>query len=148
MRDKRAILLNFLNKEILLYLIFGVLTTIINFGIFIGGIALVGNAHYLGVNLCAFLGATIFAFVTNKIFVFESKTWSIKCVIKELLSFFGCRIGSFLIIEEFGLFVSVELFKLDQLDWFIDGTTLSKIILSFIAVLINYIVSKLLIFKK
>ena len=147
MRDKRTILLKVLNKEILLYLVFGILTTIINFGIFIGGISLLGREYYLGVNLCAFLGATIFAFITNKIFVFESKTWSIKCVLKELFAFFGCRIGSFLIIEELGLLVAVEILKLDQLVSIVDGTTLSKIILSFTAVVINYIVSKLLIFK-
>lgn len=54
-----------------MYLVFGVLTTVVNYGVFIIGINISGTEKTLLVNLYAFIAATLFAFITNRLFVFQ-----------------------------------------------------------------------------
>ena len=91
------------NRETLSYLIFGIMTTIVNFGTFIVFNQIFGERYYLLSNIFTFIIATLFAFVTNKQFVFQSKTWAWNTLITELLSFTAARVGTFLVIEEAGL---------------------------------------------
>lgn len=63
-----------------------------------------GSEYYLIANVGSFVCATLFAFITNKYFVFESHSWEIRVWVKEMISFVMSRIVTFLIIEEFGLF--------------------------------------------
>lgn len=60
-----------INREIIMYLVFGVLTTVVNYGVFIIGINISGTEKTLLVNLYAFIAATLFAFITNRLFVFQ-----------------------------------------------------------------------------
>lgn len=137
-----------MNKETMLYLFFGVLTTVVNFGTFVGMNYLIGEKYYLISNIFSFISATLFAFVTNKQFVFESKEWRIGLVVKELVSFFSARISTFILLEEIGLWFAVRILKVSTMKlYFIDGTFLAKIILAFLAVLFNYVLSKWFIFK-
>ena len=132
-----------------MYLIFGILTTFVNFGSFALFEHLLGTKHYLISNILSFVFATSFAFITNKQFVFESKSWKSKIWIKEAISFVSARIGTFLIVEELGLLVSVEMLGVDQYYiWIFSGTLIAKICLAFLAVLVNYILSKWFIFNK
>ena len=137
-----------INRETISYLIFGVMTTIVNFGTFVIFNHIFGNTYYLLSNVFTFIIATLFAFVTNKQFVFKSKVWVWKTLIREFLSFTAARIGTFLIIEEAGLWIAVEFFNADRYHLlFLNGILLSKIFLAFLAVLVNYILSKFFIFR-
>ena len=137
-----------INKEFILYLIFGVLTTIVNFGSFAIFQTILGKEFYLISNVISFVCATTFAFITNKQYVFEKKCWYWEIVIKEAIEFVSARIGTFLVIEELGLLIAVKTIEEIQIeDWPIDGILFSKIILAFLAVLANYILSKFWIFR-
>ncbi|MBQ7936075.1 MAG: GtrA family protein [Clostridia bacterium] len=141
----------FINKETLLYLIFGVMTTIINYSVFFLCYNL-QNIPSTIANIIAFVAAVIFAYLVNKIFVFESKSWKPAVLMPEILQFLGTRIFSFL-LEEAGLFISDNLLKLGRYKLFtygtfvLDGVTFVKIVLSIAVVIINYLFCKW-IFKK
>ena len=94
----------------------------------------------------------IFAFVTNKLFVFESKSWSSKTAGKEFVEFVGARLFSFG-VEEGGmwLFVDILAFGEKSLTLFgftITGQIISKLALAVIVVILNYFFSKFIIFKR
>ena len=143
-----------LNRETILYIIFGVATTAVNYIVF----HLLYNVlwhqnHSLTANAAAFVAAVIFAFMVNKLFVFESKSWSAATLKREIPSFLAARIGSFG-IEEAGLFLAEKVLKLGgiiaitvasvSLDWI----TVIKVALAFVVVALNYVFCKLIIFKK
>ena len=143
-----------LNRETILYIIFGVATTAVNYIVF----HLLYNVlwhqnHSLAANAAAFVAAVIFAFVVNKLFVFESRSWDAATLKREIPSFLGARIGSFG-IEEAGLFLAEKVFKLGGViaitiggtafDWI----TVVKIALAFVVVALNYVFCKLFVFKK
>ena len=143
-----------LNRETILYIIFGVATTAVNYIVF----HLLYNVLWqqrssLLANAAAFVAAVIFAFVVNKLFVFESKSWSAATLKREIPSFLAARIGSFG-IEEAGLFLCEKVLKRGgivaitlggvSLDWI----TIVKVALSFVVVALNYVFCKLFIFKR
>lgn len=139
-------------KELLLYLIFGVLTTLVNFLTFWIFTKILGEEIYLLNNAIAWVVGVAFAFVTNKLFVFESKSWNIKTVGKELPEFVGARLFSFG-VEEGGmwLFVDVLAFGEKSLNLFgitLTGQIIAKLVLAVIVVILNYFFSKFIIFKK
>lgn len=135
------------NKETITYIIFGVLTTVINYIIFWLGVKALGENYHLIVNAIAFVFAASFAYVTNKLFVFESKSWKMSVLAKEIPSFFSARIASFL-FEEAGLFIFVDLLKAGEHTFFgISGVMFAKLILAVIVVAANYVLSKFLIFR-
>ena len=143
-----------LNRETILYIVFGVAPTVVNYIVF----HLLYNVlwhqnHSLAANAAAFVAAVIFAFVVNKLFVFESRSWDAATLKREIPSFLGARIGSFG-IEEAGLFLAEKVFKLGGViaitiggtafDWI----TVVKIALAFVVVALNYVFCKLFVFKK
>ena len=104
-------------------------------------------------NVIAFIFAVTFAYITNKLFVFESKSWDISVLRQEIPQFFGARLLSFL-FEELGLLICDNMLGLGRYHLFsiwkisVDGVLLSKVILSVFVVIINYFFCKFLIFKK
>ncbi len=134
-----------ISKEVISYLFFGVMTTVVNFVIF----GLCDSLNVLVANAIAWVGAVAFAFVTNKLFVFESKSWKPKVLFKELPTFVGARLLT-LGLEEAGLLVLIEWLHLDTVLTlpFIGGEMIIKIIISVVVVVLNYVFSKVLIFKK
>ena len=139
-------------KELIIYGVFGVGTTLVNFLTYKLFNMLLGVEYYLLSNIIAWFVSVIFAYVTNKLFVFESKSWNIKVVAKEVPSFFAARVFSFL-VEEAGLFLLVDVlgmkdFGVDILGFTISGNMISKVILAVVVVIVNYVLSKLVIFKK
>ena len=139
----------FINRETELYLVFGVLTTVVNFGTYLVFDWLLGQDYYLISNILSFVFATMFAFVTNKKIVFQSEIWKWELVIKEAVSFVSARIGTFVVVEEIGLWIAVHFLKINMIHvFYLDGILLAKILLAFVAVLVNYILSKFFIFKK
>lgn len=139
-------------KELILYIVFGVLTTAVNFVSFWLLDKLLGDNLYLVSNCAAWIISVVFAYITNKLFVFESKSWNIKIVAKESVEFLGARLFSFG-VEEGGLWLFVEILKFDKysfaiLNFVIDGKLIAKIILAVIVVILNYFFSKFIIFAK
>lgn len=139
-------------KEIINYIIFGVLTTVVNFAVFWLFNRLLGGDFYLASNVIAWIVAVAFAYITNKIWVFESKVTTVKGILLEVGEFFLARLFS-LGVEEAGLLIFVDLLKFKNLSFelftfAITGEMLSKIILAVIVVILNYIFSKFIIFKK
>lgn len=139
-------------KEIINYIIFGVLTTVVNFAVFWLFNRLLGKNFYLLSNVIAWIVAVAFAYVTNRIWVFESKVTKPKALAKEIVEFFIARLLS-LGVEEAGLLILVDLlkFKVLNFDLFsfnITGEMLAKVILAVVVVILNYIFSKFIIFKK
>ena len=124
--------------DILSYLFFGVLTTAVNYLVYLPCYNLWGLSGTAS-NVIAWVFAVAFAYVTNKPFVFRSHDWSAKTVIPELTKFVGCRLGSG------GLETLIILVTVDLLGW--NGNVM-KLITSVLVVVLNYIASKLLVFKK
>ena len=124
--------------DIIAYLVFGGLTTVVNYLVYLP------LYNYMQVsaaasNVVAWCAAVVFAYLTNKPFVFKSHDWSPKTVVPELIKFVGCRVGSG-VLETLSIFVTVDL-----LAW--NGNIL-KLITSVLVVVLNYFGSKLLVFRK
>ncbi len=143
-----------LNRETILYLVFGVATTAVNYIVFYAVYEWIFHQESsLTANGAAFVAAVIFAFVVNKMYVFESKSWSLAALKKEVPSFLAARIGSFL-VEQAGLFLCEKVLRLNGvillrlLGLELDGITLAKLGLSVVVVILNYVFCKWFVFKK
>ena len=139
-------------KELIIYGIFGVGTTLVNFLTYKLFNMLLGVDYYLVSNIIAWFVSVVFAYISNKLFVFESKSWNLKLVAKEVTSFFAARVFSFL-VEEAGLFLLVDVlsmkdFAFDICGFTISGNMISKVILAVVVVVMNYFFSKFVIFRK
>ena len=124
--------------DILSYLFFGVCTTIVNYLIYIPCYNFMGMSATVS-NMTAWVVAVAFAYLTNKPFVFKSYDWSAKTVVPELTKFIGCRIGSGA-AETVILLIAVDLLGWNGNVW--------KLITQVMVVILNYIGSKLLVFRK
>ena len=139
-------------KEIITYIIFGILTTLVNFFAFWIFTKIFGENLYLVNNAIAWVVGVVFAYVTNKLFVFESKSWDLKLIAKEIAGFLGARIFSFL-VEEGGMFLFISVLGLGEksltfLGITITGQFIVKILLAVIVVVLNYVFSKFFVFRK
>ena len=139
-------------KELIIYGLFGVGTTLVNFLTYKLFNMLLGVEYYLVSNIVAWFVSVVFAYVTNKLFVFESKSWNVRVVAKEVPSFFAARVFSF-VVEEAGLFLLVDIlgmknFSADIYGLRISGNMISKVILAFAVVVLNYFFSKFVVFRK
>ena len=125
-------------QEIIHYGFFGVLTTIVNIGTFYLFESIL-SFPYLIANIIAIVISIVFAYVTNKKYVFKTQTTSLKQTAIEFAYFFGLRLIS-------GVFDMGSMFLL------VDGlnlsTNLSKVLTQFVVVVSNYLFSKFFIFKE
>jgi len=168
MEDKIRELLN-KYREIILYIIFGVITTISNwityavmvriFKIDLSSVKVEGNIVYAVfhgssgknitllfiANLIAWAVGVAVAFITNKLWVFESKSWKGKTVLKELGTFISARLATGA-LEWFGI-PALVLAGMNQSFLGIEGFP-AKVIVSVIVVITNYVFSKFIVFKK
>lgn len=127
-----------LSEEAVRYLFFGVLTTGVNLTVFLF-FRYVGKASVNTANLISILTAVIFAFFVNRFLVFEITNTDRKEMTKEFLSFAGMRAGT-LGIEFFGV-------------WFLNGYInirdfWSKCLIQSVVIILNYIISKFVVFRK
>ena len=125
-------------RDILSYLFFGVLTTVVNYLVYLPCYNLLSIRASVS-NVIAWVVAVAFAYLTNKPWVFKSHDWSRQTVIPELTKFVGCRIGSGA-LETGIIFLTVDL-----LCW--NGNVM-KLVTSVLVVILNYIGSKFLVFRK
>ena len=124
--------------DILSYLFFGVLTTVVNYLVYLPVYNLLGFSAAIS-NAIAWVVAVVFAYLTNKPFVFKSYDWSAKTVIPELIKFVSCRIASGA-TETFILLLTVDVLNYNGNLW--------KLITSILVVILNYFASKFLVFRK
>lgn len=124
--------------DIITYLFFGVLTTVINYMVYIPCYNWLHLSATVS-NVIAWVIAVAFAYLTNKPFVFRSHDWSMKTVVPELGKFLGCRIGSG-VMETLIILLTV-----DCLHW--NGNVM-KLFTNVLVVIVNYIGSKLLVFTE
>lgn len=140
-------------KEIILYVFYGGLTTLVNFIAYWLFDLILGAELYLVTNIIAWVIAAVFAYVVNKLFVFDSKSWAPTVLAKELPGFFGARVFSF-VVEELGMLMFVDGFDFKSIgiDIFgiftLSGAMIAKIILAIVVIILNYFFSKFFIFRK
>lgn len=125
-------------KEILLYLFFGGLTTVISIGSY-SYCDVMLHIDPLLANIISWILAVLFAYATNKIWVFSAQTHGIRELTVEMFHFFTGRVFT-LIVEEVILFVFIN--KLHFNSIFV------KIVAQFIVVALNYVISKLIVFRE
>ena len=124
--------------EIINYLVVGVLTTLVSIIIYWLFTKLF-HVNYMISNIISWIGSVSFAYVTNKKFVFKSKCDNEKDVFIEIYQFFKYRVFS-LVIDILLMYLFVEVFSIDDM--------IAKVIVQFIVIALNYIFSKLFVFKK
>ncbi|WP_320046309.1 GtrA family protein [uncultured Ilyobacter sp.] len=125
-----------MNRELILYIFFGVLTTIVNFITYL--LILKINKNYIFATTLAFITAIIFAYITNKKYVFEKKTSSLKELLKEFIKFLTSRAFTYF-VDVLGMIFLIKYLS--------QGEISSKIIVNITVVILNYLFSKLYIFK-
>lgn len=123
--------------DIVLYILFGVVTTVVNYAVYFPLLNFYNLSGALSNGISWFF-AVLAAFLTNKPFVFHSNDWSVQTVVPEALRFYGCRLLSGA-GETLAILVTV-----DMLHW---NGNIMKAVTSIFVIIVNYIASKWLVFK-
>lgn len=137
MCDKiRSIFLKY--RELICYVFFGGLTTVVSFSgyFFLNGML---KLHYLAAQIISWIIAVAFAFVTNKRYVFDDNNSEKTAIIKQIIQFYGARLFSFA-VETALLALMVDLLSC--------GEGVSKLIVSLVTIVLNYVTSKLFVFRE
>lgn len=150
-------------KTGLTFVFFGLLTTVVDYGFYFLFSAVVGREQmldkitYLWVNALSSLLAILFAYVTNKLFVFHSKSWRLKVLLPEISGFFSTRLIA-LFVSEVGIWILVKLCGLNRFtvdaplfslfSYPVTGDLVAKFVMSFISTALNFLFGKYLIFRK
>ena len=133
----KLILMKYVNRETISYIICGVLTTIVGLGSFVIAVNLgLGTAI---ANTVSTVLAVIFAYITNKIIVFQSLSWKLGLLIVEFIKFCGARAATFL-AETLLLILLIDMMGF--------GSTLMKALTTIFVIVANYVFSKFIVFKK
>ena len=132
-------------KSIILYIIFGGLTTVVDWSVsftlyYLWGDAIEATPWLIhGANVIAWAAAVAFAYVTNRIWVFESKRRGFAPIVGEIVAFAGGRVFTLLLQE-----ILMAVF----FTWLGFNEYLVKIVAAVLVVILNYFISKLLVFRK
>ena len=138
MKEKlEALWMKYVNRETITYIIFGVLTTLVNWAIYYGLREL--NVDYKIAQIAAWIGAVIFAFFTNKHFVFQSTDYTPRVLLAEFWKFIAARLLTFAIETAFLLLTVDVLHQNDRI---------MKLVISVVVIILNYVFSKLFIFNR
>ena len=124
------------HRSTVIYLVFGVLTTVVNYAVYLPLYNLAGLPAAV-CNAVAWVVSVAFAYVTNKLYVFDSKAWT--GAFGEFLRFIGSRVASGT-IETVSLLLTVDI-----LGW---NGNLMKLLLAIFVIVFNYILSKFFVFQK
>lgn len=125
-------------RGLILYAVFGVLTTIVNMAVYYVCFNVAGIANVVS-TILAWLIAVSFAFVTNKLWVFDSKSFDRKTLIHELWTFFACRFATG-ILDVVIMYIAVDVMAMNSTLW--------KLLSNILVIICNYVFSKFIIFKK
>ena len=121
---------------VVMYLVFGVLTTLVDWVAY--RVLRLSGLGYMFSNVAAWGAAVIFAFVTNKFMVFNSKSVDRLIIIKEFISFVGARVFS-LLLQLAGIELMIGYANINEY--------IAKAVMTVVVVVCNYVFSKLFIFK-
>lgn len=124
------------NRETILYVVFGVLTTAVDYAAAYVFFYRLNWSEVLS-NTVAWVLAVAFAYITNKLFVFEASGTDAKTLVREIAAFAGARVITLIITDIFLIFTSKAGIPF----------MLSKLVISVVVIVLNYIFSKLFIFK-
>ena len=124
--------------EVMRYLIFGALTTVINILTYYICLYILHIPNLIS-NIIAWILSVIVAYLTNRKYVFDSKAEAPKAIIIEVISFFASRIAT-LLVDEGIMYITVDKFLWNGL--------LMKIISNIIVIILNFVLSKLVVFRK
>ena len=136
-------------KEMLLYLLFGVLTTVVNYIVYFSAKAL--GLNYQLSTVLAWILAVAFAYITNRIWVFESKSKGAKAILKEIVLFVAARLFS-LLLELLIMYIGMDLCNANEYilhiftRTFPMGEFITKTVAQIVVILANYIASKRFVF--
>ena len=131
------------HQEGMRYLVFGALSTVVNIAVYAIFSALILKGitnETLRVNISeitAFIAAVIFAYITNKFYVFNSQTTGKKDLLREIASFFSCRIFTEII----------SILMMNAAVWLSINDILMKVVSNIVVIILNFVFSKILIFK-
>lgn len=125
-------------KNFIAYAVFGVLTTVINIAVYTLCYEYMGISNVIS-NIIAWFVAVAFAFVTNKLWVFDSKSTERKTLMYEIVTFLGCRLMTGV------LDVGIMYVCVDVLGW---PSVFMKVMSNVLVIILNYVASKLVIFRK
>lgn len=125
-------------KDIINYIIFGILTTVINWGIYFLCYDILKIANVTS-TIFAWIISVGFAFITNKLWVFNSKSLKFNVLLRELYKFVAARLLTG-ILDVIIMYVTVDVYSMNANIW--------KLIANIIVIAINYLLSKFLIFAK
>ena len=126
------------NTELVAYLFAGVATTVVNYVVYFIATRMLGLGVMAG-TWTAWVVVVAFAYVVNKVFVFHTHCGSAAALVKEAAGFAAMRLAS-LGMETVIMYVTVEMLGLNDL--------VMKLLTNFLVIILNYVFSKLFIFKK
>ena len=125
-------------RDLIPYAIFGVLTTLVNIVVF----WVAAHPFHMTVvasTIVAWIVAVVFAYVTNRKWVFHSEAHKKEAIIKEIISFFTCRIATG-VVDIVVMYVFVDVLSFNDV--------IMKTVANILVILLNYVASKMIIFKK
>lgn len=126
------------NKEVLLYLFFGGLAFLLSLAVY-AYFNIVLEMNELVANVISWIITVLFAFITNRIWVFAAPTNGTVDFFKQMISFFGGRVIT-LVIEELILLLFITYMGLNSI--------VVKVIAQVVVIVLNYVISKLIVFRK
>lgn len=124
-------------KDVIPYLFFGVCTTLVNVVVYWGCAHLLCFGTMVS-TIIAWVMAVLFAYITNRKWVFKSLAKTKIEIAREIISFFGCRIATG-VVDWLCMLLFVEILKLNDV--------VIKVLANILVVILNYIASKLIIFR-
>ena len=125
-------------KDVIAYLFFGGVTTLVNIVVYYL-CAHVIKLSTVPSTIIAWIVAVLVAYITNRKWVFHSKVKTFKEIFHEMMTFFECRIATG-VLDLLIMYVFVDVLKLNDL--------VIKILSNIIVIILNYVLSKLIVFKK
>jgi putative flippase GtrA len=123
--------------KLIIYGMFGIFTTASNYGIYLLCTRLLG-ATPMAANVVALITSKLVAFVTNKIWVFRSKSWKIGLLLHEFISFVLARLFT-TAIDLAGFWILLNITSINDL--------IAKIIMNIVVIILNYFLSTMLVFR-
>lgn len=149
-------IMEFVRGEVFSYLFFGVCATIINIVTFQLTYAVMGIPTLIS-NAIAWLFSVIFAYISNRMFVFHSEVNTREGILREATAFVGARVATlifdelimWLMVDVMG-YTAVERLTAKLLHWSVQDakSLIAKVCANAVVVILNYVFSKLFIFKK
>ncbi len=125
-------------RELILYVVFGGMTTLVSLASY-WLLTDVCQLHYMVSNVLSWVISVTFAYITNRIWVFESRAVTAAAVLREIVSFFACRVSSGL-METAMMFLGVDMLHMND--------KAVKLIANVFVIIANYVLSKVIVFRK